>query len=180
MRWFKRRVSPLEVSARHEACHAVVALSLHLPVASVDITRDSHYGGNTQWGQLTPLSPRESDPQRWADFRLEHLAVMLAPRVGTRDIDRHLKRSCSQDLRDAQQIAAVIVAGGVHPSSYRARLEIEGLLASAEEMAQDRLELYSSFVDELAALLVESRGEYPVGRNVLNPMTGRMERHAPR
>ena len=169
MKLWKRRSegeappAPLEVRARHEACHAIVSLALDLEVKSLDVISEGPYGGNTPRGR--------------ADRQLEFMTVIVAPYVGTRGIDDNLKLSCSEDLSEARALASEIVKAGTARLPLADPLTVENLLHLAESQARELLTEYRDFVDELTKLLIDTGGQYKLGRHELVPLGGRMARH---
>lgn len=183
MKLWKRRSegeappAPLEVRARHEACHAIVSLALDLEVKSLDVISEGPYGGNTSWLPAMPLLKEVNTPRGRADRQLEFMTVIVAPYVGTRGIDADLELSCSKDLSDARALASEIVKAGTAPLPLADPLTVENLLHLAESQAGQLLTEYRDFVDDLTKLLIDTGGQYKLGRHELVPLGGRMARH---
>lgn len=163
------------INARHEACHAIVALSHKIPVESVDILPEGPYGGCTRWKILRPVIAGADSPAYRADLGLEGLTVMVAALVGMRDFDENLAVSCSKDLQDARQLASELIESGTRPSAYEGPWSVDSLLEHAQIIASATIERFEDFVEFLTQELRTSRGERKLGRSVLNPLISRME-----
>ncbi len=147
-----RTPDELELCARHEAMHVVVAHHLGAAIVSANIKRAGRLGGATSTRYDDELPAQE---QRW-----RRAIVSLAP-AGVSQA--HVAQ---QDDLDAISSIVQILGAGERPDSYSGPMELNDMLLSATAEAKQIVHERTHDVEAVAAALLEHRslGEEDIHR----------------